>query len=54
MKRDLSALEKRLGVRLACDDIVLTMLGYEGDPKQGYSFDDRAAALTVTALWSSF
>ena len=49
-----SALRKRLQERLASDDIMLTILGYEGDPKEGHTFNDRAIALTVTALLEQF
>ena len=49
-----STLRKRLQERLASDDIMLTLLGYEGDPKEGHTFNDRAVALTVTALLEQF
>jgi hypothetical protein len=49
-----SSLRARLQERLASDDIMLTLLGYEGDPKEGHAFNDRAVALAVTALLEQF
>jgi hypothetical protein len=49
-----SSLRARLQERLASDDIMLTLLGYEGDPKKGHAFNDRAVALAVTALLEQF
>jgi hypothetical protein len=49
-----STLRERLQERLASDDIMLTLLGYEGNPKEGHTFNDRAIALTVTALLEQF
>lgn len=53
-KAPFAALQKRLRERLASNDIMLTMLGYEGDPKEGHTFNDRAIGLTVTALLEQF
>ena len=53
-KADFSALQKRLREKLASDDIMLIILGYEDDPKEGHAFNDRAIALTVTALLEQF
>jgi hypothetical protein len=40
--------------KLSADDVMLTILGYEGEPKEGFSFNDRALALTVCALLEQF
>jgi len=46
--RLLFRLKKRLQVRLASDEIMLTMLGYEATPK-GSSFNDSSSCATVYA-----
>ena len=51
---DFAALRKRLLERLPPDDIMTTILGYEGEPKEGHSFNDRSSTLVVCAILEQF
>ena len=51
---EFSALKKRLQEKLPLDDIMRTLLEYEGDPPEGRTFDDRSIVLVAGAILEQF
>jgi hypothetical protein len=48
------ALQKRLRERLPTDDTWITILGYEGEPREGHAFNDRAIAIVLSAILEQY
>jgi DNA-binding MltR family transcriptional regulator len=48
------ALQKRLRERLPTGDIWITILGYEGEPREGHAFNDRAIAIVLSAILEQY
>jgi DNA-binding MltR family transcriptional regulator len=48
------ALQKRLRERLPTDNAWITILGYEGEPRKGHAFNDRAIAIVLPAILEQY